>query len=160
MAYFKYDGAHCCPLSSWWQPATVLPWAPRPTPSLGCCAQHDMQAALLSAYLDARSYKPRSGTVGPWCTSNLSLLSNFPADFHGCCTNNLQSHQQFPSTSLAPHIPIVFLMMPILTGIRLNRNITLICILLVVQCGEQFFMYLFGHLYFFWELSVQFIHIY
>lgn len=108
VAYFTwYDGLHCRPPSSWWQPASPLPISEhRGCLHTGCCAQHGMWAPLLSAYLDPRSYKTRSGTAGPWCTSNLSLLSNFPTDVHGGCTNHLQPHQQFPSTSPAPHILI------------------------------------------------------
>lgn len=105
--------------------------------------------------------KPGAAQPGPWCTSNLSLLSNFPTDVHGGCTNHYSHTTSFSPQALLPTFSAVcvFLMVPVLTGIRLNRNIILICILLVVQCGEQFFVYLFGHLYFFWELSLLFCSI-
>lgn len=78
-------------------------WARRLTPHrLLCTARY--AGPFTFAYLDPRSYKTRSRTAEPWCTSNLSLLSNFPTDVHGGCTNHLQPHQQFPPNKpCSPH---------------------------------------------------------
>jgi hypothetical protein len=44
---------------------------------------------------------------------------------------------------------VVFLMMAILTGVRRNLNMVLICISFMAKDGEHFFMYFFGHWNFF-----------
>jgi hypothetical protein len=44
---------------------------------------------------------------------------------------------------------VMFLMMAILTWVRRNLSVDLICISLIARDGKHFFMCFFGHLYFF-----------
>jgi hypothetical protein len=86
---------------------------------------------------------PRRGITG---TSG-SIMSNFPrnlqTDFQSGCTS-LQSHQQWRSVPLSPHprqhllLP-KFLILAILTGVRLNLRLVLICISLMIKDVEHFF---------------------
>jgi hypothetical protein len=47
------------------------------------------------------------------------------------------------------HLLVVFLMIAILTGVRWNLSVILICIAFVARDGEHFFLVSFGHLDFF-----------
>jgi hypothetical protein len=61
------------------------------------------------------------------------------------CLYRLAYHQQYTrvSVSLHPHehtLLVVFLMMGILTGMRWNLSMVLICISFMARHGEHFFM--------------------
>ena len=88
-------------------------------------------------------YMPRIGIAG----SSSSTMSNFPrnrqTDFQSGC-NSLQSHQQWRSVPLFPHpcqhlLSPEFLILAILTGVRWNLRVVLICISLMIKDGEHFF---------------------
>jgi hypothetical protein len=79
-------------------------------------------------------YMPRSCIAGSSC----SIM-----DFQSGCTS-LKSHQQWMSVPLSPH-PCQYLLLPeflilaILTGVRWNPRVVLICISLMTKDVEHFF---------------------
>jgi hypothetical protein len=97
-------------------------------------------------------YIPRRGIAG----SGSSIMSNFlrklQTDFQSGCTS-LQSHQQWRSVPLSPHphqhlLSPEFLILAILTGVRWNLRVVLICISLMMKDVEPFFQMLLSHLVF------------
>jgi hypothetical protein len=59
--------------------------------------------------------------------------------FQTSCTS-LQSHQQWRSVSISPHLlSLEFLILDILTGVRWNLRVVLICISLMTKNVECFF---------------------
>jgi hypothetical protein len=86
---------------------------------------------------------PRSGIAG---SSNITIsrhLRKRQTDFQSGCTS-FQSHQQRRSVPLSPH-PCQHLLLPefvilaILTGVRWNLRVILICISLMIKDVEHFF---------------------
>jgi hypothetical protein len=84
-----------------------------------------------------------SGTSG-FSGSNMSnFLRNCQTDFQSGCTS-LQSHQQWKNVSLSPHpcqhlLSPEFLILAILTHVRWNLSVVLICISLMTEDVEHFF---------------------
>jgi hypothetical protein len=87
------------------------------------------------------SPQPRRGIAGSSSNSMSNFLRNRQTDFQSGCTS-LQSHQQWRSVPLSPH-PRQHLLSPeflaILTGVRWNHKVVLICISLMIKDAEHFF---------------------
>jgi len=86
-------------------------------------------------------YMPKSGIAGSSGMSN--FLINCQTDFQSGCTS-LQSHQRWRSVPLSPHphqhlLSSEFFILTILTGVRWNLRVVLICISLMTKNAEHFF---------------------
>ena len=85
---------------------------------------------------ESTGYMSRSGIIGASGSFMPSFLRNRQADFQSGCTS-LQSHLQW-SVPLSPH-PLQYLLFPeflilaILSGVRRNLSIVLICISLMTN---------------------------
>jgi hypothetical protein len=88
-------------------------------------------------------YMPRRGITGSSGSTMSNFLRNCQTDFQSGCTS-LQSHQQWRSVLLLPHpyqhlLSPEFLILAILTGVRWNLRVVLICIPLLTKDVEHFF---------------------
>jgi hypothetical protein len=88
-------------------------------------------------------YMPRSGIAGSSSSTMSSFLRKHQTDFQSGCTS-LQSHQQWRSVLLSPHprqhlLSAEFLVLAILTSVRWNLRVVLICISLMIKAVEHFF---------------------
>jgi hypothetical protein len=88
-------------------------------------------------------YMPRRGIVGSSGSTMSNFLRNHQTDFQSGFTS-LHSHQQLRSVSLSPHphqhlLSSEFLILAILTGMRWNVRVVLICISLMTKDIEHFF---------------------
>jgi hypothetical protein len=87
-------------------------------------------------------YMPRRGIAGSSSSTMLNFLRNHQTDFQSGCTS-LQSQQQWRSVPLSPHpqqhlLSPEFLILAILTGVRWNLRVVLICISLMIKDVEHF----------------------
>ena len=92
--------------------------------------------ALLSVGASS-GYKPRSGIARSAGSTMSNFLRNQQPDIQSGFTN-LQSHQQCRSVPLSPHphqhlLSPKFLILAILTGMRWNFRVILICISLMIK---------------------------
>jgi hypothetical protein len=88
-------------------------------------------------------YMPRSGIAGSLDSTMSNFVRNLQTDFQSGCTS-LQSHQQWRSVLLSPHLcqhllSPEFLILAILTGVRRTLRVVLIYISLMTQDVEHFF---------------------
>jgi hypothetical protein len=88
-------------------------------------------------------YMPRRGMIGSSSSVMSNFLRNHQTDFQSGCTS-LQSHQQWRSVPLSPHpcqhlLSPEFLNLAILTGVRWNLRVVLICVLLMIKDVGHFF---------------------
>jgi hypothetical protein len=103
-----------------------------------------VQVPLEKPVLHSFEYIPRSGIAGSYGRSMFRLLRSLQIFFQRVCTS-LHSYQQCTRVPFSPHpcqhiLLLVFLMMAILTGVRWNLSVVLICISFMVRGGEHFFM--------------------
>ena len=88
-------------------------------------------------------YMPRRGISGSSGSTMSNFLRNHKTDLQSGCTS-LQSHQQWRSVPLSPHsrqhlLSPEFLILAILTNVRWNLRVVLICISLMIKDVEHFF---------------------
>jgi hypothetical protein len=88
-------------------------------------------------------YMPRRGIAGSSGSTMSNFLRNRQTDFQSCCTS-LQSHEQWRSVLLSPHphqhlLSPEFFILAILTGMRWNLRVVLICISLMIKDVEHCF---------------------
>jgi len=91
-------------------------------------------------------YMPRRGIAGSSGIAISNFLRNHQTDFQSSCSS-LQSHQQWRSVPLSPHprqhlLSPEFFILAILTGVRWNLRVILICISLMTKDVEHSFRYI------------------
>jgi hypothetical protein len=91
----------------------------------------------------SNGFMPRSGIAGSFSSNMSNYLKNFQPDFQSGCTR-LQSHQQWRSVPLSPYpcqhlLSPEFLILALLTGLRWNLRVVLICFSLMIKDVEHFF---------------------
>jgi hypothetical protein len=89
-------------------------------------------------------YMPRRGMAGSSDSTMSTFLRNSQTDFQSGCIS-LQSHQQWRSVPVSTHLhqhllSPEFFILAILTGVRWNLRVVLICIPLLIKDAEHFFM--------------------
>jgi hypothetical protein len=106
-------------------------------------AMNIAEHVFLLRVVASSGYMPRSGISGSSSNTVSKFLRNQETDFQSDCTS-LQSHQQWRGVPLSPHAcqqllsPEVFILV-ILTGVRWNLRVVLICISPMTKDVEHFF---------------------
>ena len=88
-------------------------------------------------------YMPRRGIAESSGITMSNFLRNHQTDFQNGCTS-LQSHQQWRSVPLSPHprqhlLSPEYFILAMVTGVRWNLRVVLICISLMIKDVEHFF---------------------
>jgi len=88
-------------------------------------------------------YVPMRGIAGSSGSGMSNFLKNLQPDFQNGCTS-LQSLQQWRSVLLSPYpcqhlLSLEFLILALITGVRWNFSVVLICISLLSKVVEHFF---------------------
>jgi len=88
-------------------------------------------------------YMPRSCITGSSGSTMFNFLRSHQTDFQSGCTS-LQSHQQWRGVPISLHprkhlLSLESLTLAILTGVRWNLTVVLICISLMTKDVEHFF---------------------
>jgi hypothetical protein len=94
--------------------------------------------------LHSFGYIPKSGIAGSYGRSTFRFLRSLQIFLQSGCTS-FHSHQQCIRVPFSPYpyqhlLLLVFLIMTILTGVRWNLSVILICISFIARDGEHFFM--------------------
>jgi hypothetical protein len=102
-----------------------------------------MERVFLLPVGTSSGYMPRRGIVGSSGSTMSNFLRNRQTDFQSGCTS-LQSYQQWRSVPLSPYsrqylLSPEFLILAILTSVKWNLKVVLICISLMIKDVEHFF---------------------
>jgi hypothetical protein len=94
-------------------------------------------------------YMPKRDIAGSFCGTMSNFQRSHKTDFQSGCIS-LQSHQQWRSVPHSPHprqhlLSPELLILAILTGVRWNLRVVLICISLMIKDVEHFFQVLLSH---------------
>jgi hypothetical protein len=97
----------------------------------------------LSQVGTSSGYMPRKGMAGSSCRTMSNCLKKCQNNFQSGWAS-LESHQQWRSVPLSPHpclhvLSPKFLVLAILTGVRWNLRVVLICLPLVIKDVEHIF---------------------
>jgi hypothetical protein len=89
-------------------------------------------------------YIAKRGIAGSYGRSMFSFLSSLQIFLQNVYTS-LHSPQQCKRVPISPHplqhlLLVVLLMMAILTGVRWNLSVVLVCVSFIARDGEHFFM--------------------
>ena len=112
-------------------------------PIINKAAMNIFEHVFLLPVGTSSGYMPRRGIAGSSSSTTSNFLRNRQTDFQSGCTS-LQTHQQWRSVPLSPHsgqhlLSPEFFILAILTGVRSNLRVVLICISLMIKDAEHFF---------------------